>query len=275
MTEITKNLTFAITHGRTATTFVTKLFTLFEDTRSEHEPNPNFASYLPKVKIDPRHAVKFLEEKVKSIQSLKEKNYVETSNVFCKGYFIPFLRSYNVFPNLLLLNRDFRKVASSLHKRGSIPERSKNGKLFSCETSQPGTLPMFGSHTLSDYQMCYWTTLDAYARQLQAVEIYKAEKKKNFVWCTPEDFHEFDFLKATGHKFGLKFANEAAAKLKHEEYAGTKFNMNPDRKTEEISDIDKEEAVVLDRIAYYDPVFVEQALKSDFQHPNVKKLLKS
>ena len=63
------------------------------------------------------------------------------------------------------------------------------------------------------------------------------------------------------------------ARNKHEEYAGIKYNLNPERQTEEVSNKDKEEAVVLDRVAYYDPLFVEQALKSDYQHPNVKRLL--
>lgn len=272
--QINKNLTFTITHGRTGTTFVTNLFELFDDTLSVHEPDPNYAHAFPKVKLDPRFAVQFLKTKMESVLSISESNYVETSNVFCKGYFLPFIRHFDHYPNLLLLNRDFRRVATSLYKRGSIPERSQNGKLFSCETAQPGTLPIYGAADLSDYQICYWAVLDAFKRQLDAVKIYEDKGLDNFVWCTPETFHDFDFFKQAGEKLGLKFADEDAAKAKHEELVGTKFNLNPDRKVEEISDEAKniEEAKVIDRIAYFDLSFVNHILEHEFLDDGVKKL---
>jgi len=262
--NITKNLTFCITHGRTGTTFVTQLFTLFKDTLSVHEPEPNFAHAFPQVKYDPRLAVQFLEKKLEAIEATPEKNYVETSNVFCKGYFIPMLRAYDHYPNLLLLAREFRAIASSLYKRGSIPVRSKNGQLFSCAPDAPGVLQIFGADQLSDYQMCYWAVLDAFRRQLVAEDIYKEKGLKNYIWCTAETFHEFDFLKKCGDLFGLEFEDEAAAKAAHAEHAGTKYNQNPEREVDPIENISDQEAIVIDRCAYFDLNFADRVLASEY-----------
>lgn len=259
-----KNLTFSITHGRTGTTFVTELFGLFDDTHSEHEPEPNFARAFPQVKDDPREAVEFLKTKLEAIAKFPQKNYVETSNVFGKGYFIPLLRAFDIYPNLLLLAREFRDIAKSLHKRGSIPARSPNGKLFSCHPDQPGVLPIYKYDQLTDYQLCYWAVLDAFSRQMQAEGIYLTRGLNNYAWVTAQDFHQFDTLKKCGELFGLSFADDAVAKAKHAEMIGKTFNANPDREVEDINEIDKQEAIVIDRIAYYNMLFAEQVLKTDF-----------
>lgn len=259
-----KNLTFAITHGRTGTAFVTELFGLFEDTRAEHEPEPSLAHHFPQIKNDPREAVEFLKIKLDAISKISQKNYVETGNVFGKGYFIPLVRAFDIYPNLLLLARDFREIAKSLHKRGSIPARSPNGELFSCHPEQPGALPVFKHEQLTDYQMCYWAVLDAFSRQLQAEGIYLTRRLNNYAWVTAQDFHEFDTLKKCGELFGLSFADEAVAKAKHKEMIGKTYNANPEREVEDIKEIDKQEAIVIDRVAYYNMLFAEHVLKTDF-----------
>jgi hypothetical protein len=270
--ELDKNLTFSVTHGRTATTFVTQLFTLFEDTHSEHEPEPNFAPAFPVVKQDPRKATEFWKIKLDAISKIPQSNYVETSNVFGKGYFIPLLRAFDIYPNLILLTREFRAIATSLYKRGSIPARSQNGKLFSCHPEQPGTLPIFGHEQLTDYQMCYWAVLDAFRRQLQAESIYTSKGLKNFVWTTAKDLHDFDALKRCGELFGLKFENEDTSKELHAEIIQKTFNANPDRQVDPIENIDKQEAIVIDRIAYFDMLFADKVLGSKFIDPKTQEL---
>lgn len=270
--KIDKNLTFAVTHGRTGTTFVTKLFGLFDDTHSEHEPEPNFAADFPSVKQDPREAVEFWKKKLDVISKYPQKNYVETSNVFGKGYFIPLLRAYDIYPNLILLAREFRDIAKSLYKRGSIPARSQNGKLFSCHPEQPGALPIFKYEQLTDYQMCYWAVLDAFMRQLQAEGIYASKGLNNFAWVTAKDFHNFETLKNCGALFGLTFSDEEDAKKTHAEMIQKTFNANPDRDVDPIEDIDKQEAIVIDRIAYFNMTFAETILQTDFVDPHTLKM---
>lgn len=270
--ELDKNLTFSVTHGRTATTFVTQLFTLFEDTHSEHEPEPNFAGAFPLVKQDPRKAIEFWKIKLDTISRISEKNYVETSNVFGKGYFISLLRAFDIYPNLILLTREFRAIATSLYKRGSIPARSQNGKLFSCHPEQPGTLPIFGHEQLTDYQMCYWAVLDAFYRQLQAESIYTSKGLKNFIWVTAKDLHDFETLKKCGKLFGLEFENEGDSKEQHAEMIQKTFNANPDRHVDPIEYIEKQEAIVIDRVAYFDMLFADKTLKSEFIAPETQSL---
>ena len=265
-----KNITFSITHGRTGTQFVTKLFELFSDTLSQHEPDPNFASVFVQVKDDPRIAVKFWETKLDVISKYAQANYVETSNVFGKGYFLPLVRAFDIYPNLLLITRDFRDTAKSLYKRKSTPVRSSSGMMYSCHPEQPGTLPIFAYQGLTDYQLCYWAVLDSYYRQMQAEDIYKDKGLSNYMWLTADDLHDFSTFQKAGEVCGLVFDDEEEAEKRHKEISGTIYNANPERAVEDVDDMAKQEAIVLDRIAYFDILTVEKILKSKYAHDDVK-----
>lgn len=267
---ITKNLTFTITHGRTGTTFLTEAFKVFEDTLSVHEPEPNCANHLPLVKQDPRHAVDFLKKKLSHIDGIREANYVETSSVFGKGFFIPLLRM-GITPNLIFLNRNFRKTASSLFQRGSIPMRTQRGRHFSADPRVPGSLPIYAPDDLSDYQLCYWGVLDTFARQLQAAAIYDSQGCARYRWAASGDFHDFAFLKNIGDAFGLSIGNEDAARKQHD--AIKSKHHNPNRALNKVSlpaSLDEEEIAVLDRASYYSPMIIENALTSPFTEASIK-----
>ncbi|MDR5866923.1 hypothetical protein [Halomonas koreensis] len=257
-----KNLVFTVTHGRTGTTMLTETFKIFNDVRSEHEPHPNYADVFQSVKLDPRHALLFLEKKLDSIYASRESSYVETSNVFGKGFLIPLLRM-GVMPGLIFLNRDFRETAKSLYKRGSTPARSDNGKRYSADPTLPGALPVFSPMTLSDYQLCFWGVLDAFYRQLQAQSIYDSEGGV-YCWVTAEDFHDYENVIRIGAKFGLEVDDEEAARKKHAEVVA--FHHNPNkggRDTSGLSFLD-EEIEVVDRVSFYAPEFAETVLRSRF-----------
>ncbi|MCE8034519.1 hypothetical protein EKK97_13520 [Billgrantia tianxiuensis] len=242
---------------------LTEVFKIFADTRSEHEPEPNYARALPDVKKDPRHAVAFLKNKIKTVEGYKEKNYVETSNVFGKGFFIPLARM-GFFPKLIFLNREFRKVAGSLYKRGSFPMRTKMGQHFSSDPSYPGSLPIFKPAGLTDYQLCYWGVLDSFYRQLQAEAIYQ-DVGKEYVWASASDFNDFDLTCSIGERLGLSLADKAMAERRHKEIAGQHHNPNKsDNGPRTEVNFDREEAEVLDRIAFYDPLFVDKVMSSKF-----------
>lgn len=266
----TKNLTFTITHGRTGTTFLTEAFKVFEDTLSVHEPEPNYANHLPLVKQNPRHAIDFLKQKLSHIDGIRETNYVETSNVFGKGFFIPLLRM-GVTPNLIFLNRNFRKTASSLFQRGSIPMRTQRGQHFSADPRVPGSLPIYAPDELSDYQLCYWGVVDAFARQIQAAAIYDSQGFSRYRWATSGDFHDFTFLKSVGNDFGLSIGNEDAAKQQHDAIKCKHHNPNSSSNKASLPrSLDEEEIAVLDRASYYSPMVIEKAITSQFMEGSVK-----
>ncbi|WP_447044420.1 hypothetical protein [Vreelandella sp. H-I2] len=262
MNKTDKNIIFTVTHGRTGTTMLTEVFKIFEDTRSEHEPEPNYASLLPKVKENPRYAIKFLEEKIEFINKFDESNYVETSNVFGKGFFIPLIRM-GVFPKLVFLNREFREVAKSLFKRGSFPMRTKMGMHFSSDPSYPGTLPIFQPESLTDYQICFWGVLDSYFRQLKAADIYN-KLGKDYIWASTSDFNDFHKTLAIGEKLGLKVENKIKAKETHDIAANIHHNANKNPGNGISVDFDEGEKEVLDRVAFYEPIFVDEVLVSPF-----------
>lgn len=271
MISTKKNLIFTITCGRTGTTFLKRIFEIFDNTCALHEPEPNYARALPFIKKSPEKAIPFLQEKIAFINSIQEINYVETSHVFGKGFFIPLLRM-GIKPGLIFLNRNFRKVASSFYERGSIPMRTDRGIHYSADPRAPGSLPIYSPESLTDYQLCYWSVLDAYARQIQAEHIYKKEGGK-FFWALSSDFHNFNKVIEIGRLFNLNISNKSLAKNKHLEIISKHHNPNISKvRNPELISFIEEESDVLNRVAFYDPLFVEKAISSPFIEPDIKNM---
>ena len=168
-----------------------------------------------------------------------------------------------VQPGLVLLSKDFRKVAHSLHARGSCPMRTERGHHYSADPSLPGNLPVFDPDSLSDYQLCYWGVLDAHARQCQAEKIYAQEGvSEKILWTSAQDLHCFEQVEAMGKTFGLEFADRTAARKSHDEIKDLHFNPNAGSSRSSVANAARQEAVVLDWIGFFDPIFVEHLLQS-------------
>ena len=264
MLESDKNIVFTITHGRTGTTMLTEIFKIFDDVLSEHEPEPNYASLLPDVKENPRFSIEFLDKKIDKINGVNQKHYVETSNVFGKGFFIPLVRM-GVFPKLILLNREFRKVAESLFKRGSFPMRSKMGVHYSADPSCPGSLPIFQPETLTNYQLCYWGVLDSYWRQLRAADLYDANGKV-YVWASTSDFNDFKKTLEIGKYLGLEVSDVDYAERVHNQLSSKHHNPNKNVGVADLDDVllNDEELEVIDRVAFYEPLFIDKVIESPY-----------
>ncbi|GEK74048.1 MULTISPECIES: hypothetical protein [Halomonas] len=258
----TKNLVFTVTHGRTGTTMLTEVFKMFDDTLSEHEPEPNYATVFPAVKDDPRHAFGFLEKKLAHIDGIAPSSYVETSNVFGKGFLIPLLR-LGLRPGLIFLNREFRETAKSLYKRGSTPMRTERGRHYSADPRVPGSLPVFSPEQLSDYQLCFWGVLDSYYRQLMARDIYDAEGGV-YHWVTATDFHDFETTLEVGRKFGLGVKDIEAARAFHASVTQEHHNPNRGGRSADGMELTAQEVEVLDRVSFFAPGFVDDVLGSRF-----------
>ncbi|RTR04418.1 hypothetical protein [Halomonas nitroreducens] len=235
---------------------------MFDDTLSEHEPEPNYAKVFPHVKDDPRHALGFLENKLSRIEAIAQSNYVETSNVFGKGFLVPLLRM-GVKPGLVFLNRNFRETAKSLFKRGSTPMRTERGRHYSADPRAPGSLPVFSPDKLSDYQLCFWGVLDSYYRQLMAQSIYD-EEGGVYHWVTANDFHDFEKTLEVGRNFGLEVSDLEKARDYHGSVVREHHNPNRGGRDAGCMDFAGQEIEVLDRVSFFVPRLVDEFLAGDF-----------
>ncbi|GHB10082.1 hypothetical protein [Salinicola rhizosphaerae] len=253
---------------------LTEILKIFSDIRSEHEPAPNYSDILPSVKENPRASIEFLKEKINIINNLKEQHYAETSNVFGKGFLIPLVRM-GISPQLIFLNRNFRKTAKSLYTRGSFPMRTTLGKQFSADPTAPGSLPIFEPQTLSNYQLCYWGVLDSYYRQIQAERIYQ-KISGNFLWASTDDFKDFNKTLKVGSLLGLHVDDLEEARRMHKKITTIHHNPNvpsPANRWQTSIDHDKEETEVIDRVAFYDLLFIENVRNSQFIDASLAKNL--
>ena len=96
-----------------------------------HEPPPNFIEVMRHVQLghEPDLARRWwTERKLPHIASFVESTYVETSNVFAKGFLEPLLKLGHT-PDLLLPIRPPRDIARSMFALGTIPSRILNSDL--------------------------------------------------------------------------------------------------------------------------------------------------
>jgi hypothetical protein len=164
-------LIFCVTPGRSGTTYLAGLLEGLNKTVSVHEAKPNFVSRMRRVQSNRIEAIKFWEEKkIPAIQSLGCNFYIETSHLFCKGFFEPLVENYQL-PNLIILRRSLRQVAKSLTKLNTIPGRTKSGLRWYLQPSDPVLLKIEDSKNLNDYQICYWYCLEIEARSKKYKEI--------------------------------------------------------------------------------------------------------
>ena len=169
-----KNIVFFVTSGRTGTKYIANLLSICKDTTITHEPWPAFEDALPAVRRDPNAARDFwLYYKLPAILGCPTRTYIETSNVFAKGFLEPLL-ALNVMPKLILLGRHPREIARSYLERNTVPGRTKLGLQFMLTPDDEGVLPLPGWRDLSDYQLCFWSSLEMERRQLRAFELMTA-----------------------------------------------------------------------------------------------------
>lgn len=182
-----KRLIFTVTTGRSGTNYLTNMLSYLPNVTSLHEPEPDYHHVLRSVQHQPELAYEFLiERKLPAIAADKAPIYIETSHLFCKGFFEPLL-DLGIVPDLILLSRDKRSVAKSMYQLNQIPARTEIGRNYLVQPDDPQVLPLPNWESLHDYQLCYWYTLEIERRQ----QVYSAEVKKRggMVYAiTLEDF---------------------------------------------------------------------------------------
>ncbi len=80
------------------------------------------------------------------------------------GFFGPLI-DLGIIPSLIMLRRDRRAVASSMHALGTIPGRTWSGLKWYLSPEDSTMFSLRNWRNLSDYQLCYWHTLEVEARQ--------------------------------------------------------------------------------------------------------------
>lgn len=162
-----KKLIFTVCTGRCGTQLLSERLAEVPGVTSLHEPEPNFVDILPRVKEDPSAAARFWKEmKLPSISRTPHPVYAETSHLFCKG-FLEGLLELGIVPDIILLSRPHRAVASSLQRLGCIPARNALGREWLLGPEDREVLQLPGWSELNDYQLCYWYCLEIERRQAE------------------------------------------------------------------------------------------------------------
>lgn len=173
------DLYFTVTTGRSGTAFLAKYLSNLKGIYSVHEPFPPFHPLMRLALTNPEVASKFwTEKKLPAIVNAGEQKYIETSHLVCKGFLEP-LFELGIYPNLILLKRDKREVAKSIFFLNTIPGRTKAGLEYYLKPDDVGVLlPISDWQVLTDYQLCYWYTLEIEARQSHYTKIVVSRGSK-------------------------------------------------------------------------------------------------
>ncbi len=173
-----KRLIFTVTTGRSGTKYLTYLLSLLKDFTVEHEANPAFHGYLKQVQKDQSVATDFwINEKLPHILNQRTAFYADTSHVACKG-FLEALLALDIIPDLIILKRNNADVAKSLYQLETIPGRSVLGMQYLISPDDNVLLPVDNWQALTDYQLCYWYTLEIEKRQEKYASLFSAKGSK-------------------------------------------------------------------------------------------------
>jgi len=147
--------------------FLASILRLLRGNDCFHEPGNLFNRYFREALYNQKMARKFWQDrKLPEIESYPHNVYIETSHLFCKGFFEPLL-DLGYVPDLILLSRNKREVAQSLLKLRTIPGRTPAGIESYLSPDDPGVLKLPDYQSMSDYQLCYWYCLEIQRRQYE------------------------------------------------------------------------------------------------------------
>jgi len=161
-----KRLIFTVTSGRSGTHFLTRLLHYLPNIDVYHEePTHAYHTVLRATQTDPDVAYRFItEKKLPFIEQCKQPIFAETSHLICKGFLETFL-DLELIPDVILLRRDRRKIATSLFRLNTIPGRNEKALQFYLMPEDPNVVTDCNWQQWSDYQLCYWYVMEIERRQ--------------------------------------------------------------------------------------------------------------
>lgn len=155
-----KRLIFIISTGRSGTGYLAGLLASDPRVVSTHEPEPKFSHLMRYVQGDPEVAKRFwVLSKLPAIAKHDAPIYVETSHLFCKGFIEPLIELGINF-DVIILRRKPEDVAKSLVSLGWVPGRTADGAKWLLNPNDPGVVLLPGWERMTDYQLCYWYSLE-------------------------------------------------------------------------------------------------------------------
>lgn len=249
---INKKLIFTITSGRSGTKLLTKLVKPLKGVTATHEPLPSFNSILRTVIQQPYHGLRWLKAaKLPMISRMPESAYMETSHATCKGY-IELFELLKISPIYIILRRPPRQVAMSMYKYGSIPVRQDRGWLL--RPTDPNVLPMVSWQKATDYELCFWYTLEMERRYLYYQWVFTPERYRNVNMSDLTKFNYFQEL-----MLGLDIDCPDSYRDVHSKLC--MVNQNPVKRTREdlpIEEIIESETLVWRCVEYYAPYLKQE-----------------
>ena len=247
-----KQLILTVTAGRTGTAFLHNLFRLFPNVDSFHEEEPSYLHVMRRVQTQPAEATRFLKKfKFPVIAACKSRTFAETSHLFCKGFLEPMI-NLGVYPDLVLLRRNPRRIALSLLGRNTIPGRTSTGTDYLVCPSDPGTLPLPLWEGMTDYQLCFWYALEIERRQHRYGNTMQQFGRKVCDY-TANELHNPDSFMEMAETLSLDTPDREELLRQHREVSSTDYNKTPEVR-EQAFDIDGAEQEVWEVVLYYEPL---------------------
>jgi len=168
-----KRLIFTVTSGRSGSHFLTRLLNYLPRMDVFHEEmTHSYHTVLRENQSNPEVGMAFLrEKKLPFIESCKFPVFAETSHLICKGFLEHFLE-LELIPDLILLSRERRKIATSLYRLGTIPGRQEKALQFYLMPTDREVVSTEDWQSWTDYQLCYWHVLEIERRQRAYGELF-------------------------------------------------------------------------------------------------------
>lgn len=251
------------TAGRTGTLLLSKLMNLVPGVYAEHEPLPRIDNIWWRAKDNISYLSRWLQcyklpVVLKSLQQSGASVYVETSHMLCKGFLEPLL-DLGIKPDLIVLSRDHRATALSLHSLADIPMRSKNGRRWLLDPQGDGNISHlpepYGQY--SDYQLAYWYVLEMSLRSKRYL--------KSWLWSRITHIDLKHLVEKSGFRSLLQSLDlpepptqawheyKLLTMTKHNEKSTTKsFVRNRNMEPWIVQDIENQELMVREAIKYED-----------------------
>jgi len=249
-----KKLVFTVTPGRSGTGFLQALLDLPESTTSLHEPDPQFVLVMRACQNDRRLAYNFLvNSKLPAIANCSTRVYVETSHLFCKGFF-ELLLKLGITPDLIILRRSHRKVAKSMVSLGTIPGRTLGGLNYYLTPDDPGVLPLPHWQLLNNYQLCYWYCLEI-ERRMKYYSKISRDRDAAVIETSATNLMSIDAYKSLLQQLEIPF-NETRVTPAHKAISDTLVNQKTDEKwpvSFNDTDLDTYEQEVLEKVRDFCP----------------------
>ncbi len=242
-----KRLIFTVTTGRSGTGYLARFLRPARRCAVFHAPAPAFEQVMRAVQANPKTALDFWRnEKLPAISAVPEPVYCETSHLFGLGFVEPLL-DLGIIPDLILLTREKRAIATSLYRLETIPGRTPKALRYYLSPDDPNVLRLDDWQGLHDYQLCFWYCLEIERRQRLYAERWRALGRTT-VWTSVSELRTFRGARRLLAGLGLRLG--PSGWLQYFRYRHVPVNTKAAIKTNRPlpADLTRLEAEVLERI---------------------------